>query len=256
MTIPSDEVILAVVIAAVFCAVAFVLYRVYEKRLAEIRRRVDETPSAAQTSVAIDSFKLKIDAFQQRLDHLTQTFQDYQQNTRTWLEKTLETIERRWGRAAGEEPAQDMERIRRFKNEMPRYEEKFVDLAEKNAEIAANLKRLSDQYKLLGEKLQNPGSEEEREECRRQLSALMVNLGRVLGNSSEILIDGEEAIRDFVGEMAPVFKVCDLCGEIHETLSICLNCGKKYCEICKGLQIGHCKECAPYYKPLHMEVNE
>jgi DNA repair exonuclease SbcCD ATPase subunit len=317
------EIILAVINAVVFCAVAFLLYRAYEKRFAEVRRRVDDMPVAVQprfekglaeiraqvagllqttaddlnakinervrvagegaasfgaldarvgefekrltfvlsgtektTRMAIDAFNQKIDAFQQRLDQLTHTFQDYQQNTRTWLEKTLESMERRWVRAASREPAEDMERIRRFKDEMPRFEEKFTDLAEKNREIATNLKRLSDQHKLLSDKLQEPASEEEQKECRRQITALMLNLGRVLGNSREILADGQDALRAFVGEMAPIFKVCDLCGEVHETLSICLNCGKKYCEICKGLQIGHCKDCAPYYKPLHIEVNE
>jgi rubrerythrin len=285
MTTP--EIILAIVYVAVFGAALLVFYLIYEKRLEQVAKRLDQTPAELQTRcekglaelraqlistlhAASDDLNDKImervraagegtaslSALGARVDQLTQTFHDYQENTRAWLDKTLESMEKHWAGAASREPSKDLEKIRDFKDKMPRFEERLSDLTEKHREHGATVKRLIEQHKLLSEKMQNAASEEEQKENQRQVSALLLSLSRVLNNTREIFAGGEDALEEFAEKMSPLFKVCDLCGYVHETLSICLNCGKKYCEECKGLQIGHCKECAPYYKPLHIEVNE
>ena len=66
----------------------------------------------------------------------------------------------------------------------------------------------------------------------------------------------ETAVKDFLEFISSMYNVCDLCGKTGMDLSVCLNCNKKYCEECKGLQIGHCKECAPSYRPLHIDISE
>jgi FtsZ-binding cell division protein ZapB len=290
MTPEQMVIALAAIYVVVFGGVVLLLYRMYEKRLAGLSRRLDETPArvdkalgelrgqlqaAGNARAALDArvtefekrlnqalsdnektARAAMEAFQQRLDQLTQTFHDYQETSRTWLEKTLEVMAKRWTGAGSREPSEDIEKVRLFKERMPRYEEKFTELADKHRELGLSVKRLIDQHKLLADRMQSAASEEEQKECQRQISALFLSLARTLNNSRDVFAGGEDALGEFVKEMSPLFKVCDLCGDVHEMLSICLNCGKKYCEECKGLQIGHCKECAPYYKPLHIEVNE
>lgn len=277
----SDTITIAVLDTLLFLVAVFILYRVYEKRLREVSRRIDETPHTMRAHVekAIAEHRVQvggvvqamgddlhsrvsertqtsIDALQQRVDQLAQLFQEYQQSTRTWIEKALESVEKRCIPHAARQSSDELEKIRRFKEELPRWEGKFADLSEKQEELNATVRRLLEQHKVLAEKIQDPSSEEEQKDCARQMTALGQSLARALASARDVFVAGDDAVKDLVKKMSPLFKVCDMCGEVREQLSICLNCGKKYCEDCKGLQIGHCKECAPYYRPLHLEVTE
>jgi methyl-accepting chemotaxis protein len=300
-----SEVIVSIIYAVVFIVAVAFLYRVFEKRLGEISRRMDDTPamlqdrfekglaeirahignvqhtmaaefndriearlaefekrlgavmeSAEKNTRADDDFSRKIQAFHERLQGFKQEFHDYQESTRTSLERSFEAMERRLSRAAASEPQEDMDKIGRFKAEMPHYEERFGELADRHREVSANAKRILDQHKALSGKIAGAKSEEELKEFLRQSASLFQNLGRAINSSRDLFIGGEEALRQLIQEMSPLYKVCEICNEVHDNLSVCLNCGRKYCDECKGLQIGHCKECAPYVKPLHFEVRE
>lgn len=278
--------IASIIYAVIFVIAAAFLFRVFEKRVGELSRRIDDRARIAgeitttlralearmpefekrldavfegaekSTRAELAAFAGRIEMLQGRLQEFGQTFRDYQEFTRDSLEKSMEAMEKRFSGAVAREPREEAEKIRRFKDELARYEEKLNELAEKHREAAASAKRMLEQHKALSEKIANAKTDDELKELFRQSASLFQGLGRAGAVSRDLFNGGEEVLRQLLDEMSPLYKVCDICREVQDTLSICLNCGKKYCEECRGLQIGHCKACAPYYKPLHFEVRE
>ena len=229
-----------------------------DARVGEFEKRLDAALVGAtrSTRTELDAFSEKIRTIQNRLQEFAGSLRDHQESTRASVERTLEAMEKRWAAAAADESSEDVNKVRRFKDEMPQFEEKFSELADRHRELSANAKRTLEQHKALAEKIAAAKSDDERKEFLRQATALFQGLGRTVNASRDLFIGGEEALRQLIQEMSPLYKVCEVCNEVRDTLSICLNCGKKYCDECKGLQIGHCKECAPYVKPLHLEVRD
>ena len=232
--------------------------KVLDARVSEFEKRLDAALVGAtrSTRTELDAFSEKIRTIQSRLQEFAGSLRDHQESARAAVERTLEAMEKRWAAAAADEFSEDVDKVRRFKDGMPQFEEKFSELADRHRELSANAKRTLEQHKALAEKIADAKSDDERKEFLRQSTALFQSLGRTVNASRDLFISGEEALKQLIQEMSPLYKVCEVCNEVRDTLSICLNCGKKYCDECKGLQIGHCKECAPYVKPLHLEVRD
>ena len=212
------------------------------------------TQSAGEYERTISSNKGRLDEFSNRLDDLRK----YQESMRESLEKALGEAELRWGKfqPGSSKGESDTDNLRRMKERLPLLEEGLIDYAERCRESNKLLRKLIDQQKSLTEKSGGIKSPEEATAFAKQVKDILQGGGKALNSASEAFGTANSKIQEFVDFISSIYKVCEICDATSSELSVCLSCYRKFCENCKGMQIGHCKECAPSYKPLHIEIKE
>ncbi len=194
----------------------------------------------------------RLEEFSRRLEDLRK----YQDSVRLSLENALRDAEARWRKIFSGADETDESKLAQLKEKLPAFEENLADFAERCRELSDDFRGLIDQHKTLNEKSGGAKSPEEAADIIRRAGALLLDTGKSMDTAGEAFEEVETAVKDFLEFISSMYNICDLCGKAEMDLSVCLNCNKKYCEECKGLQIGHCKACAPSYRPLHIDISE
>ena len=212
------------------------------------------TRTAGGYERTISSNKGRLDEFSNRLGDLRK----YQESMRESLEKALGEAELRWARfhPDSDKSESDTDNLRRMKEQLPLLEEGLIDYAEHCRESNKLLRKLIDQQKSLAEKSGGIKSPEEATAFAKQVRDILQGGGKALNSASEAFGAANSRIQEFVDFISSIYKVCEICDNTSSELSVCLSCYRKFCDDCKGMQIGHCKECAPSYRPLHIDISE
>jgi Skp family chaperone for outer membrane proteins len=208
--------------------------------------------SASERERAVAANTIRLDEFAKRLED----FRSYQESIRELLERSRSEMESRLHTILSGASESDAKNYEMLREKLPLLEESLSDFSERCGDLSQSLRRLVEQQKAVSEKSDAARSPEEAVSAVRQARALLVGAGNSLAEAAELLDEADESVREFVRFFQSIFRVCDFCAKSGLELSVCLNCGKKYCDECRGQQIGHCKKCAPSPKPLHIDIGE
>ncbi len=247
--IPSLAISIAAILALLWLFVRW--EQRTERRIAEIAREMRMKLTGGKDSHSADGGG-QLEEFSRRL----QEMQRYQETLRASLEKAIGEAEMRWSKLAAPGEGAAEAHFARLKEKLPLLEESLTDFGETCNELMQGVQRLTEQHKILSEKCEENKTPEETSNLLRQTKALLHNGSKSIETAAEVFNKVSQHVAQFVEFVAGIYKVCDLCKNNAPEVSVCLNCGRKYCDECAGRKIGHCKDCAASYAPLHIDIGE
>ncbi len=144
----------------------------------------------------------------------------------------------------------------RMRTEMPKLEDKIKQHTLREKELVKDVNALEKQFIQIKELAVSMPEGDNREKLLDQLGTFHESVSRSLLASERFVGECGETLNEVLSNVSPLFHLCDCCGASGDSIFVCLSCGHRYCENCKGVQIGHCLRCAPDAKPLHMEIGD